>query len=113
MMADLVIGYLQHLAGSLQDALATTKNSRVEAMADRQPFLLEGNWGHTHTACVMEEDFPALVSRVEGWAWADEGKTRKQHKWGYISLTPGNTLDILVCCFPVLLLQPFTSSSQA
>ena len=96
MMADLVIGYLQHLSGGLQDMAAAAANSRLDAMADQQPFLLGGNWGHTHTACILEGDFPALVSRADGWFWADEGRTRKQHKWGFISLTPGNTLDIQV-----------------
>ena len=33
---------------------------------------------------------------LQGWQWLDEGKTRQQHKWGYISLDPGAQLDIQV-----------------
>jgi hypothetical protein len=63
MMADLVIGWLQWLVTGIQKEAPTQTNKRLEAWADRQPFLLEGNWGHTHTACILEEDIQRQVVR--------------------------------------------------
>ena len=70
MMADIVIGHLQHLTAGLQEQPPIATNAKLDALADRQPFhrqpfLFEGNWGHTHTACVLEQDLPALVDRVQ------------------------------------------------
>ena len=61
----MVIGHLQALPGRPQEQPPTATNSKLNALADRQPFLFEGNWGHTHTACVLEQDLPALVDRVQ------------------------------------------------
>jgi len=63
MMADLVIGWLHWLVAGLQKEAPTQTNKRLEAWGDRQPFLLEGNWGHTHTACILEEDIQSQIVR--------------------------------------------------
>lgn len=62
-MADLVIGHLQRFTARLHGAPQQKADSRRQALLDQQPFLLEMNWGHTHTACVLEDDFPQLVKR--------------------------------------------------
>ena len=61
----MVIGHLQHLTAGLQEQPPTATNAKLDALADKQPFLFEGNWGHTHTACVLEQDLPALVDRAQ------------------------------------------------
>lgn len=95
-MADLVIGHLQHLTAGLQELHPSASSQSLDALSGRQPFLLGGNWGHTHSACILENDFPSLVAVNRGWQWVDEGKTRQQHKRGFVSLTPGSQLKIRV-----------------
>lgn len=99
MMADLVIGHLQHLIAGLQERPAAELSQPLDA--DQQPFLLDGNWGHTDSACVLEADLPEMVTANRGWQWVDEGKTREQHKRGYVSVTPGSQLALMVCLPPI------------
>ena len=61
MMADLVIGHLQRFIAGIQGEVTLKSKMRSGTLVDQQPFLLEGNWGHTSTACVLEKDFPSLV----------------------------------------------------
>ena len=63
MMADLVIGHLQRFIAGSRREVALRRDSQAEARFNQQPFLLQGNWGHTSTACVLEDDFPSLVQR--------------------------------------------------
>ena len=44
-----------------------------------------------------------MLCVLQGWQWTDEGKTRQQHKRGYISLQPGAQLNIQVMLTRVLM----------
>ena len=62
MMADLVIGHLQRFVARLGKD-TRLQHSSLNTLSDKQPFLLESNWGHTLTSCILEDDFPKLVQR--------------------------------------------------
>lgn len=98
MMADLVIGHLQQLAGDLLSVKGSLPKEGTPAVP---AFLLDGNWGHLHSACVLENELPSLVLSANGWNWTDEGRTKQQHKWGYISRQNATKLELQVSCtFP-------------
>lgn len=61
-MADLVIGHLQGYASTMQSHPRITANPETAALTDKLPLLLEGNWVHNQTACILEEDFPKLAT---------------------------------------------------
>ena len=63
MMADLVIGHLQRFTARLRGDTKARSSNLTEALMDKQPFLLEKNWGHTFTSCILEDEFPQLVQR--------------------------------------------------
>ena len=62
-MADLVIGHLRWHATSAQAYSTLEPDPHLEPLTGKLPFLLEGNWGHNHTACILEEVFPTVVNR--------------------------------------------------
>ena len=63
MMADLVIGHLQRFIAGVRGEGALKSELRSSPSANQQPFLLERNWGHTSTACILEKEFPGLVQQ--------------------------------------------------
>ena len=54
-MADLMIGFLW------EAMLKTHVQEDRPQVKQLKPFLLEGNWGHTATACTLEATIQSLV----------------------------------------------------